>query len=190
MVGSIFIIKNRKITLLPEAIALTEHLKEVEDDQLKWLILVNDTVFSPYKMKPREERKLIATRMVWPEYKDFDPEKVVGEIGDKFRSAQEEYISLIYHSNLYRLDEINSKLNILNQKLFLEETTTGLKTIGDAIKFFEDMRERILGEMEKDEDEFAGLTLKGDIRLSLIEKMKKRREDSKIRRTDEVNFSD
>lgn len=188
MDASIFKITKNKISLVPEALALTEHIQKLDSQQLKYVIMAYDYVYSPLRRKPLKQRKLIAVRKCWPENrKDFDPEKRSNS--KTLLAAIEEYTDLLFDPLRLRLQSVDDKLLELNESLI---TTTGSKAIKDAtvaIEFLEGKRDDLINEIEKDDELNANVSLTKGRSLSFMEKQKRSRELKKrLKQEDDVSL--
>lgn len=190
MNGCIFTCVNNVIRLVPEALEITAYLHMMTEKQLEWIVFVEDPIYSPYHMKPRSERKIIATRRAWPRYaeEDYDPEEQDSDNGKLFKKALEEYKGIVYCRKRERLRVIDKKLDELNDKILTAEKLTELKSINESIKYLEEMKEEVLSDIEKDEDDMSGIDLKGGGKLSLIEQMRRSQEMRTKDKKNEVTF--
>lgn len=179
MDAPVFKIIGSKITLIQEAIQITEYLSQINEKQLKYIILTYDYCYSPYRKKPFKQRKIMASRKIWPDYVDFVPEEAISEKSDIFKKAIDEYKGLIYDSKRHQLDNIVTKIELLNDKVFTTESGTDIKALATSIDFLEKRKDDLIGEIERDDDLSENVQLTKDLELSLVEKLKRKIEMKK-----------
>lgn len=177
MDASIFFIDGESIIIVPEALALTEHIKKLDAKLLRYVILAHDYVYSPMRKMPLKQRKKMAVRKLWPEIKeDWDPETLETEKAETLRLAIEEYQDLLYDPLRHQLDSIQQKLHMLNEQMIFAEDTKTLKDIKTSIDFLEEKREQVINEIEKDDELNPDVSLTKGLKLSFMEKIKRSKE--------------
>ena len=76
--------RNFKVIINLEAARLVPELQSLSQDQLRYVILVVDYVDGPFRKKPPDERRILASRKV------FGKDKMMQE-SEKVKNAMEAY---------------------------------------------------------------------------------------------------
>ena len=150
--------EEHTVVLRPEAAKLCKYLKKVTEDQLIYIILAHDYAFSPYRLKPPQERKNLALSRVFPKLKE-EPVELL--------DAVEEYKGLIYDHNIASKDRFLQKKVILEKALIGETEARKIKEIMETIELIDSKIDKVVEKIHQAELEFE---LKGGGDLSLIEK--------------------
>lgn len=155
------------VVLHNDAYKLCPELKNLTEEELLFMILAYDYK-SPYHKFPEEERIRKAKRQVW-NTKDFEFKNK-----DYIDKAIEFYKSIQYDIDQEILRNYQEKIDKLNAKLQDTELNAEIKSIISVIDIMEkkinDIQERI------DKDNEININLKGNIKLSLLERMQRSRE--------------
>lgn len=158
---AVFQIDKDLIVLNPEAIKLVPELKSLNQQELKYVILVVDYVDSPYRKKPFEERQLMARKTVYGDMKN-NPET------EKIRLAMVGYKSLVFDIRRETIDVYKKKVLILHKETLNETLSDSrVREIDKSITFYQDR----ISSMERDLDieETDKVEIKGGKKLSYLE---------------------
>ena len=158
--GSIFDIKDGEVHLKKGALSLCKELKNLDEDLVKYLILVYDQYDSPYWKKPLHERQLNAKRSIWKN----DTEQPEKKITKKQIAA---IISLNYSSRVDTIQVYTNKISILQRQLSDQDDHMTIQKISETIKKLEDLK--VKEEQSFLNEKSQGVELKGDKRLTWIE---------------------
>lgn len=158
--------KNNKV-LHPDVIRLEPQLELLTDKEVLFIILAFD-YNSIYRQFPERQRVSKAVFHVWGDNK---PEMLLEEKRPKkIKLAIEAYKSLQYNRNIELIEMYNKKIDSLLQILEEESSSTGIKNAMDSIdKFRKAIREI---EREVVEEKLLDGELKGNVKLSHLEKLK------------------
>jgi hypothetical protein len=157
------------VILNPDAVKLIPELSTLSQEELLFVILVEDYEDGPFRKKPLEERWSMALKKV------FKGESVNLE-NDKIRLARKGYKSLVFDVRretrdiyLKRIDMYRKELMIVNIEF------KKMKEIDQAIQYLEDR----IGSIDKslEADDIANVKLKGDRQLSYIEIWQQRQKE-------------
>jgi len=152
--------RNNKVMLNPEAAKLVPELTSLTIDQLWYVILVADYVDGPFRRKPVDERRIMASRKVFGKDKINETEKI--------KIALEGYKSLVFDIRRETLDALKTKVLKLHKDLLRDETTsTVIQNIDKSISFLESRIASI--ERDLDIEEQESIELKANRKLSMIE---------------------
>lgn len=153
--------KNFEIILNIDAVKLVPELSGLDQDELKYVILVVDYVDGPYRKKPLEERRLMAKKNVYKktDVKSETPKVIIG---------MEAYKNLVFDIRRETVDIFHGRIRDL-QKETIQSTTTfaRLKEIDQTITFMTDRITKINHELDIEEEE--EIELKGKKKLSYLE---------------------
>ena len=158
------------VLLNPEAVKLEPILGQLHLSQLLYIIWVYDYLQSPLRKKPLEDRKRISKVKFLPTaIKEFESEP-------SFKAAIETFKSFIYDEKYTTLEAYKSKIHRLQLNLEATDNTTEIKNITQTI----DLLRKKCDELENDIDEQDQIVyVKGDRKLSMIEKWQRNRKLSK-----------
>jgi len=158
--------KEGKLFLHKDAIKLIPEIDAVNQKELKYIILAYDYIHSPFRMKPPEERKMIAGRQVWGvDKKNIETPKV--------KDAIEAYVSLIYDPKRASIDVFKNKKEKIERDL--RTLDLDFKTTNEYVKMidlFSDRIEKLEEDVVREEET---IKLKGDTSLSFLEKWQRNR---------------
>lgn len=165
MANTVFRIIDDKIIVHPEAVKLSPVLSDLDEKELRYIILVYDYIKSPYRMRAVEDRKRVVKSKVFGN-KNIDPEKSV-----KIKEAIKEYQSLIYHPKYEEMEIIRQKMKNINEKILNidEEKEGSMKKIKDMdgiAMYFQKRFDELEAEVEAKEE---SMIVKGDYKLSFLE---------------------
>jgi hypothetical protein len=151
--------RENTIVLTPEAKDLCPILSKLNNENFLYVILVYDTLDSPYRNMPLDDRKRIGRNRIW------GSESLIPEEFSQIQDAITEMRSICYDPYQENRDILLQKLSLLNNDL-LGATTASIKPILDAIRTVEERIEEIDEKMEKEIDM---ITLRGGKVLSFVE---------------------
>jgi hypothetical protein len=161
---------NGEVELHPDAIALVPDLKNLKEQELRFIILYKDYRFSPIKDFPDDQRERLA-KMKSGLPDSYEPMRNMDMV-----RAMDEFESLIFDERrqlkrIYqdRLEEL--KIEIRKRDLSLKE----LKEKKDFIEFFRGELSRIELELSAENYDEDNIDIKGKRKLSYIEKWQRRR---------------
>jgi hypothetical protein len=150
-------------TLHPDAVRLTEYLKDLGQKQLQYVILVYDLDDSPLRKKPLEERRIFAKRKLGiNEERDY-------ENLDTMKKAIEEYQALNFNLRRTMKDSYLTKIMQLQRAIMIEDDPTRIKQFTSSI----DILENKVHEMELALEEEEKIELRGKKSLSFLELYKR-----------------
>lgn len=121
MPGVFTVNSSHTVILSNEAVKLCPELRQLNEQQVLYIILAYDYIDSPWRRQPLEDRKRLAKRKIWGD-KKFVPEDY-----KKVAAGINEYKGLIYDPEREQRDVLLTKLNSLNNE-FINETDTGALT--------------------------------------------------------------
>jgi len=153
--------KDYTIMVNPEAAKLIPELQALTQQQLWYVILVADYVDGPFRRKPPEERRILAARKI------FKKDKKMKE-SERVKNAIEGYKGLVFDIRRETLDALKTKVLKLHNDLLLADTSQAIKNIDSSISFLEKRITAIERDLDLEEQE--NLHIKGDLKLSFIEK--------------------
>jgi hypothetical protein len=148
------------LLLHPEVIPLTEHLKKLDRKAIVFIVLAYDYE-SPYKQFPEQERiKKAKLRIYGSTVVNFDNEKLVEAGIEEYRSLQYN----VYHEAIRTYTQKIENINIL---IGNEIDPNKLQNYMNAQDKLEERIDKTWERLNKSEEE---MRMKGDAKLSLIEK--------------------
>jgi hypothetical protein len=154
--------RNNKIMVNPEAAKLVPELSSLSIEQLWYVILVADYVDGPYRKRPPEERRILASRHI------FGKDKKVTE-SDRIKNAIKAYKGLVFDIRRETLDALKTKVLRLHQDLLKDNISAkDIQNIDSSISFLEKRITSIEKDLDIEEEEF--IELKAGRKLSMIEK--------------------
>jgi len=139
------------------------------------VILSEDYTYSPYKLKPKIERQQLAMHRVWGKDKP-DISKI-----ENLKEAISEYQSLIFDTLKFKRDTYTAKLVQLSKSLDTEQEPARITSILKAIELVEDRLHLIENEIDRSEEK---IELSGERKISLIERLMRRRKEYRDLLTD------
>ena len=154
--------RNNKVMLNPEAAKLVPELTSLSMEQLWYVVLVADYVDGPFRRKPPEERRLLASRHI------FKKDKLLKET-PRVKNALEAYKGLVFDIRRETLDALKTKVIRLHRDLLKPDISSRqIKEIDTSISFLE---KRIMSiEHDLDIEEEESMELKAGRKLSFLEK--------------------
>lgn len=155
------------VVLHNDAYKLCPELKNLTEEELLYVILAYDYK-SPYHNFPEEERIRKAKRQIW-KTKDYEFEDV-----EYIDNAIEFYKSLQYDIDQEILRNYQEKIDQLNARLQKTDANAEIKSIISVIDIMEKKIADIQEKLDKDNE--ININLKGNIKLSLLERMQRSRE--------------
>jgi len=161
--------KNFDAVLNMDAVKLVPELKGLDQDELRYVIMVIDYVDGPFRKKPLEERRLLARKKVYGS-SDKNPETPNVLIG------MDAYKSLVFDIRRETVDIYKSRIKGLQKKTIQETTTfTRLKELDSTMTFLMERIKTIEHELDIEEDE--EIELKGKKKLSYLELWQRNQKD-------------
>lgn len=161
--------KNFEVILNPDAVKLVPELSTLNDEQLRYVILVVDYVDGPFRKKPLDERRRMARKTVYHDSKSV-PES------QKMRRAMESYKSLVFDIRRETVDIYKAKIIKLQKETIAPDTTFArMKEIDSTITFMTDRLTTI--EHDLDIEEGDDIKLKGKKVLSYLEVWQRRQRE-------------
>ena len=157
--------KNNKV-LHPDVVKLSPELSLLSSEEVLFIILAYD-YNSIYRQFPEKQRVSKAIFHVWNDNMPniLDDNKRPHRI----KSAIEAYKGLQYNRNIELIEMYNRKIDELLRLLEAEQSTTGIKNNMDSIDKFRKAIRSI--ELEVVEEKLMDGELKGNIKLSFLEKL-------------------
>jgi len=153
--------RNFKVIVNPEAALLVPELQSLSQEQLRYVILVVDYVDGPFRRKPLEERRILASRKI------FGKDKMMQESA-KVKNAMEGYKGLVFDIRRETVDALKSKVMKLHKELLDPNATAkGIEQIDKSITFLEKRITSIERDLNIEEQEH--IELKAGRKLSMIE---------------------
>jgi len=154
--------RNYKVIANPEAVKLVPELRSLTPDQLWYVILVVDYVDGPFRRKPIEERKILASRKI------FGKDEAMKE-SEKVLNAMEAYKGLVFDIRRETLDALKSKVMKLHKDLLQPEVSaSNIQNIDKSISFLEKRITSIERDLDLEEEE--SIEIKAGRKLSMLEK--------------------
>jgi len=161
--------KNFEVILNMDAVKLVPELKGLDQDELRYVILVIDYVDGPFRKKPLDERRLLAKKKVYGDSK-ANPETPNVLIG------MDAYKSLIFDIRRETVDIYKAKIKVMQKETIQETTTfTRLKELDSTMSFLMERIKTIEHELDIEEDE--EIELKGKKKLSYLEIWQRNQKD-------------
>jgi len=166
--------KNTGVSLHPEIIQLSEHIKKLNSKELGFLVDWVDYHGSFWQYIDEETKKIKS----WKKW--FGETEI--EISPLILKAKEEYSYLQYDVDYEILNSYKKKILLLTEQLMDETSHVSIKAIDSAISALQKRIEEMESKIKKTEDE---IELKGDRKLSFLEKInrnKKREEQERLKK--------
>jgi len=158
--------KNFEVILNPDAVKLVPELSNLNNDELRYVILVVDYVDGPYRKKPISERRLMARKNVYGDSKK-NPET------EKIQLAMDVYKSLVFDIRRETIDIYIEKIRKLQKESIAPDTTfSRMKEIDSTINFMQDRVSSMQHELDIEEGD--NIQLKGQKKLRKKEEKKNR----------------
>lgn len=162
-------IKNN-IVLHPDVVKLSPELALLTDKEILFIILAYD-YNSIYRQFPEKQR---VSKAIWHVWQDNMPKLLDTDSRPKnIKIAIEAYVSLQYNRNIELVEMYNKKIDELINLLDIETSNSGIKNAMDSIDKFRKAIKEI--EMEIIEEKLMDGELKGNLKLSWLEKMQSNR---------------
>lgn len=165
----IFRFDKAEILIDEDAVMLCPILSQLNQKELKYVILVEDYVKSPLRRKPKNERMFSASLIVFGK-EDYLPNEIV-------KKAMEEYKSLLFDSRRETIDALNNKINRINMEIESPELTSiQFTNMLKALNLAQLRIDQLTIEIERD-DEMEQLKLRGGKKLSFLEMYQRNRRE-------------
>lgn len=157
------------IILNPEAVKLAPELSVLTQNELLFVILVEDYSDSPFRKKPLEERWALAIKKV------FGDQNVNLE-SDKIKTARQVYKSLVFDIRRETLDIYKSKVGLYHREMLAQNLEfKRVKELDQMVQYLEERIQSIESSLEA--DDIASMRLKGDKQLSYVEIWQRRQQE-------------
>jgi len=153
---------NQKVILSKEAVKLIPELTTLTQEELLYVILVEDYCDSPLRKMPVEERKHTAMKMIYRSTKK-NPET------EKVKKAMDAYHGLVFDIRRETVDVYKKKISDIQKKLLQDLEFRELEKYQKSLDFFLSRTESLEEDLYKD-DLLENIKLKGNRKLSQIEK--------------------
>lgn len=161
--------KNYTLILNPDAVKLVPELSSLTQDELLFVMLVEDYEDGPFRKKPFEERWSLAVKRV------FGDNSVNLET-DKIKYARAGYKSLVFDIRRETKDTYLTKIRMYQKELLaLNIEFRHMKELDQMIQYLEERISAIDKNLEA--DDASSMKLKGDKQLSYIEIWQKRQQE-------------
>ena len=160
---SVFKVDSKFTAILnPDAVKLAPELRELDQKEILYVILVMDYSDSPFRNKPLEERKYLAAKKVFgTEYSDALETP-------KIKDAMFAYKGLVFDIRKETLDVLKKKALNLQKEFFRDDLShKEMVDLDKSISFIESRIESISKSIENTEDQ--ELQIKGKAKLSMVE---------------------
>lgn len=158
-------LKNN-IVLHPDVLKLSPELGLLDNKEVLFLVLAYD-YNSIFRQFPERQR---VSKAIWHVYQDNVPELLNEEKrSQRIKSAIEAYKSLQYNRNIELVELYNRKIDEQMQILSEDKSSTGTKNASENIDRFRKLIRAI--ETEIVEEKLIDGELKGNVKMSWIEKM-------------------
>lgn len=162
-------VKNN-IVLHPDVVKLSPELGLLSDKEVLFIVLAYD-YNSLYRQFPERQR---LSKAIWHVWQDNKPEILdENKRSKRLNIAIEIYKSLQYNRNIELVEMYNKKIDELINLLDVEKSNSGIKNAMDSIDKFRKAIKEI--EMEIVEEKLMDGELKGNVKLSWLEKMQQNR---------------
>lgn len=153
--------KSFKVILNPEAVRLVPELAGLTEEELLFIILLEDYCDSPFRKKPYEERWSLALKRVFGE-------RNVNLETDKIKVARDAYKSLVFDIRRETLDVYKRKIAMYHKEALAANIEfKRVKELDQMIQYLEERIQAI--EVSLEADDLANVKLKGDRQLSYVE---------------------
>lgn len=161
--------KNFKAILNPEAVKLVPELASLSQEELLFVILVEDYCDSPFRKKPYEERWSLSIKRVFGD-------NPINLETDKIKIARDLYHSLVFDIRRETLDVYKRKVAMYHKEALAANIEfKRIKELDQAIQYLEERIQSI--EVSLEADDLASVRLKGDRQLSYVEIWQKRQQE-------------
>ncbi len=161
--------RNFEIILNPEAIKLVPELIGLNQDQLRYIVLVTDYVDGPYRKKPKDERRNMAKKVIYGDIK-----KMVET--EKIRNAMKGYRSLVFDIRRETIEIYTDKVRKLQTESLMPDLSfSRMKDIDNQITFLQDRIVSINYDLDVEEGE--NIEIKGKKVLSYLEQWQRNRRE-------------
>lgn len=162
--------KDFRVILNPEAVKLVPELAGINEKELLYVICVVDYESSPFRKKPLDERRILASRKY---FKGKDWESVET---DRIKMAMDAYKDLVFDIRRETIDKYKRRVLLL-QKESLEDDIqlARLKDIDSAITFLTQRIDKLQHELDI-EEQSENVKIKGGRKLSFVEIWQRRQQ--------------
>jgi hypothetical protein len=161
--------KSFKVLLNPEAVKLIPEFAVLTQEELLFVILVEDYCDSPFRKKPYEERWSLAVKRVFGE-------NSVNLETNKVKVARDLYRSLVFDIRRETLDVYKRKAEMYHKQMLSSDIEfKKVKELDQAVQYLEERIQSIEASLAA--DDITNVKLKGDRQLSYIEIWQKRQQE-------------
>jgi hypothetical protein len=152
--------KDFRIILNKDAVKLVPELSSLNENELKYVILVMDYVDGPFRRLPIDERRDLARKKIYGNLK-VNPES------EKVKVAMEAYKGLVFDIRRETIDIYNKKIHQLQKETLSDISINKIKEYDQSITFLQTRVETLLHDLDMEEDK--EMQLRGDREISYIE---------------------
>jgi hypothetical protein len=161
--------KSFKVLLNPEAVKLIPEFAVLTQEELLFVILVEDYCDSPFRKKPYEERWSLAVKRVFGE-------NPVNLETNKVKVARDLYRSLVFDIRRETLDVYKRKAEMYHKQMLSSDIEfKKVKELDQAVQYLEERIQSIEASLAA--DDITNVKLKGDRQLSYVEIWQKRQQE-------------
>ena len=161
--------KSFKVLLNPEAVKLIPEFAVLTQEELLFVILVEDYCDSPFRKKPYEERWSLAIKRVFGE-------NPVNLETNKVKVARDLYRSLVFDIRRETLDVYKRKAEMYHKQMLSSDIEfKKVKELDQAVQYLEERIQSIEASLAA--DDITNVKLKGDRQLSYVEIWQKRQQE-------------
>lgn len=180
MAGELFRVSdNDVVSVLPEALKLTKHLKRIKQkDMLRYIVLAYDYT-SPLRQFIGDDRLLKARRSV------FKTDDVIPEKDAMVMEAITEYCDLQFNLKMETIKTLRQKHSYMNAQLLSETKDTRISSLLDTIDLLEVKIKKLEQEYEEDENKSRR---KGNRQETLIERWQMNQRNASAHRAEMDQF--
>jgi hypothetical protein len=161
--------KTYTVLLNPEAVKLIPEFAVLTQQELLFIILVEDYCDSPFRKKPYEERWSLAVKRVFGD-------NPINLETNKIKVARDLYRSLVFDIRRETLDVYKRKAEMYHKQMLSSDIEfKKIKELDQAVQYLEDRIQSIEASLAA--DDITNVKLKGDRQLSYIEIWQKRQQE-------------
>lgn len=167
--GVLIIAQNGRVVVNDLAVSLCVYLKKLKSDELLFVVLKYDYLYSPYRLKTIEERHKMAVVRCWPDRPDYVPED-----DERIKKGVVEFQSLTFNHNYYIRDKLMTKLIRMEEELSAETNAAKIRGLMETMdlvsKKIDDLNDKIMQQESE-------LELRGGGELTWIEQWQMNRDE-------------
>ena len=171
--GVLIISQNGQVVVNDLAVFLCPTLNKLKSNELIYIARVYDSVGSPYRLRPIEDRRRIAAAKCWPDSPEYIPEE-----NEKIAAAIMEFQGCVFNHNYHIRDKLLTKLIRLEEQLTAETTAQKIKGIMETMELVSKKIDELNDKILQKESE---LELRGGGDLTFIEQWQINQEEFKKR---------